>query len=248
MNDQTVSDRGHFKPFTRMVSAPPAWPWDQARAARLEAQHTSPVSGDDVSIVVRRLKSWALGEPGKFVAIYLRGVDIRQGLKFDLDVQGQKLTIDMPSPQQKAGQMRQGLWRIGLTAAMAACVLAMGSLTLHRRATEADRLTAIENQLARKAREATGIRKAKADALALQELGLGNRTMDQALADLKTLSLKRDPAARLDAFYWNKGYWAVEVRGTEAPVKDATVALRRSDKSVRRDVWLWVSANEDGQR
>ena len=246
MNDLTT-ERGSFKPFTRLVTAPPSWPWDQARAARLEAQHTSPVSGDDVSIVVRRLKPWALGQDGKFVAIYLRGVDIRQGLKFDIDIQGQRLTVDMPSPGQKTAQTQERAWYIGLAGGAIACVLLMGVITVQRRGAEADHLADIENQLQRKAHEAEGVARAKGDAQALAELGLGNRSLDRALSDLKQLSLKHDPATRIDAFYWNKGYWAVEARGTAAPIKDATVPLQRSAKPVRKDVWLWVSAQEDGQ-
>ena len=246
MNDLTT-ERGTFKPFTRLVTAPPSWPWDQTRAARLEAQHTSPVSGDDVSIVVRRLKPWALGQDGKFVAIYLRGMDIRQGLKFDIEIQGQRLSVDMPSPGQKAAQANERLWRIGLAGGAIACVLLMGVMTLQRRGAEADRLAEVENQLQRKAREAEGVARAKGDAAALAELGLGNRSLDQALTDLKQLSLKRDTATRIDAFYWNKGYWAIEARGTDAPIKDGTVPLQRSTKPVSKGVWLWVAAHEDGQ-
>jgi len=246
MNDQSRSERG-FKPFTRVVTAPPAWPWDQVRAARLEAQHTSPVSGDDVVVVVRRLKPWGFGQDGKFVAIYLRAMDIRQGLKFDIDVQGQHLTIDMPSPEQKARQSSARAWVMAFGGVLAIGLLLMIMLTVQRRAAEADRLTEVETQLQRRAHEAEGVARAKADAQALAQLDLGNRSIDNALADLKTLTLKRDAAARIDAFYWNKGYWAVESHGTASPVADATVPLQRSTKPVRKDVWLWVSAQEDGQ-
>ncbi len=245
MNDQAFTETTRLKPFTRIVSVPAAWPWDQARAARLEAQHTSPVSGDDVSIVVRRLKRWALGEPGKFVAIYLRGPDIRNGVRFDLEIQGQRLSIDMPSPQQKAAQANARVWHLILGGVLIGAVLSMGMLTLSRRAAEADRISALEVTMARKAHEAQGILRAKDDALALSQLGHGAHTLDAAVQDLKTLSLKRDSASRIDAFYWNKGYWAIEVHGKDAPIRDATLSLQRSNKPIRKDVWLWVSGEED---
>ncbi len=188
-----------------------------------------------------------MGEPGKFVAVYLRGVDQRQGLKFDIEIQGQHLTIDLPSKQQQAAQSIQRAWYLGLGAAILIALFLMGSLTLQRRAAEADRITELETLVKHRAHEADGIARAKGDAEALARLGLDNRTLDQALADLKDLSLNRDPAVRVDAFYWNKGYWAVEARGVGAPISDATVALQRSDKPVRKGVWLWVSAREDGQ-
>lgn len=246
MNDQSRSERA-FKPFTRVVTAPPAWPWDQTRAATLEAQHTSPVSGDDVVVVVRRLKPWSYGQEGKFCAIYLRGADIRQGLKFDVDVQGHHLTIDMPSPEQKARQASARAWVLGFGGVIIVSLLLMGMLTMQRRTAEADQLTQAETLLQRRAHEAEGITRAKANAQALAELNQGNHTLDNALADLKMLSLRRDSAVRIDAFYWNKGYWAVEAHGTTSPVPDATVPLQRSSNPVRKDVWLWVSAKEDGE-
>ncbi|CAL4869738.1 hypothetical protein MMA231_04030 (plasmid) [Asticcacaulis sp. MM231] len=247
MNDLNIQERVRFKPFTRVVNAPPAWPWDQTRVARLEAEHTSPVSGDDITIVVRRLKPWAFGETGKFVAIYLRAVEMRDGLKFELDIQGQRIAIDMPSPQQRSDQNKSQMWILGSGLVMAISLLAMGTLTLQRRAAEEDRLSTLEAKMTRAVREATGIQKARLDAAALEELDLRHRSMSQALSELKTLSLKRDPASRIEAFYWNKGYWAVEARGKDSPVKDATVPLQRSTKPVRKDVWLWVAPGQDGQ-
>ncbi|EGF92857.1 hypothetical protein ABI_12950 [Asticcacaulis biprosthecium C19] len=243
MNDLNIPERAAFKPFTRVIGAPPGWPWDQARAARLEARHTSPVSGDDINIVVRRLKPWMLGEPGKFVAIYLRGVDQRQGLKFDIEVQGQRIAVELPSRQQKTQQSLHRAWILGLGAVTAVSFALMGTMTMQRRVAEAERLTVLETQVKRRAREAEGVARAKADAAALAALDLENRTISQALADLNTLSLKRDPAVRLEAYLWNKGYWAVEARGEAPPVADA--GLQRAPKPVRKGVWLWVAGPGD---
>lgn len=246
MNDLNIPQRAGFKPFTRVVTAPPAWPWDQTRAARLEAQHTSPLSGDDVTVIVRRLSGWAWNEPGKFVAIYLRGVDLREGLKFQVEAQGQTLNIDMPSRASKIAQSRDRAMILAFGGVILVGLIGMGSLALHRRAAEADQLTRLEARMERQAHQAERSRRAHADALALEDLGVRNRTIDQAITDLKTLSLQRDPNARIDAFYWNHGYWAVEVRGATPPVTDATVPLRKATKPVRKGVWLWVSAKEDG--
>jgi len=248
MNDLNIPQRAGFKPFTRVVTAPPAWPWDQTRAARLEAQHTSPLSGDDVTVIVRRLSGWAWNEPGKFVAVYVRGADLREGLKFQIEAQGQTLTIDMPSRATRMAQSRERALIMALGSAILVSLLAMGSLALHRRAADADRLTRLEARLGRQAREAERLRHAHADALALEDLNLRYRTLDRAMDDLKNVSLKRDANARIEAFYWNHGYWAVESRGKDTPVNDATLPLQRAPKPVRKDVWLWVSPHEDGAR
>ena len=251
MNDFAIpelSDRRSVKPFTRILNTPPGWPWDQARIATLEARHTSPVSGTDIAIVMRRLQPWGFGEGGRFVAIYVRDRDIQEGLKLDLDIGGKKIVVDMPSPQQKAEQSRDRLWNLGLIGLIACCLVGLGMVTLQRRAAEGERLTQLETQMTRKVRDAEGVARAKADAEALVALNLDNRTVDNAVQDLKSISLQRDSAARLDAFYWNKGYWAVEVHGDTPPVKDATIPLQRSTKPVRKGVWLWVSAVEDGAR
>jgi hypothetical protein len=251
MNDFAIpdlSDRRGAKPFTRVLSTPPGWPWDQARIATLEARYTSPVSNANIAIIMRRLQPWGFGESGRFLAVYVRDSEVQQGLKLELDVSGKKIVIDMPSPHTRAEQSRDRLWNLGLIGLMACCVIGFGMVTLQRRTAEAERLTDLEMQMTRKVRDAEGVARAKADAEALSDLNLDNRTLDNALQDLKTISLQRDPAARLDAFYWNKGYWAVEVHGITPPVKDPTVPLQRSTKPVRKGVWLWVSAVEDGAR
>lgn len=251
MNDFAIpdlSDRRGAKPFTRILNTPPGWPWDQTRIATLEARHTSPVSGADIAIIMRRLQTWRFGESGRFVAIYARHGDIEQGLKLNLDIGGKAISIDMPSPRRKAEETHDRLWRLGLIGLMICCLLGFGMVTLQRRTAEAERLSQLEALMTRKVKDAEGVARARADAEALADLNLDNRTLDNALLDLKTISFQRDPAVRLEAFYWNKGYWAVEVHGTAPPVKDATVPLQRSTKPVRRGVWLWVSAVEDGGR
>lgn len=248
MNDLNIPERKGVKPFTRVVTAPPAWPWDQHRAARMEAQHTSPLSGDDITVIVRRLKPWGWNEPGKFVAVYLRGVDLRDDLNFQVDVQGQTITVDLPSRERKMADSRNRALILAFGGAIVVAFVAMTSLMLQRRAQEADQLSLLETRLNHQAQEAERVRRAHDDALALEDLGVRYRTLDQAIGDLKVFTLKRDPAARIDAFYWNHGYWAVEVHGKDPPLSDATVPLQKAPKPVRKDTWLWVSAHEDGAR
>lgn len=126
---------GGAKPFTRVVTTPPALPWDQARAAHLEARHTSPISagtsGQSLSIIVKRLEPWRPKTAGRFVAVYLRGAP-KGALSFDIEVQGRTVRVDIPSRAEQAERLRQRLWIGGTAAVMAVALLAQIALTLHR--------------------------------------------------------------------------------------------------------------------
>lgn len=153
MNALTPPERSAYKPFTRRISTPPAWPWVQTRVAQLEAQHTSPVAGDDVAIFVKRLQPWTLGQAGKFVAVYVRGADSHKGLKFTLDVQGKSITIDLPSAEMRAEQTNARLWRVGSGAVIVIGIACLVMLALQRRTAEEARLTEL-----RRALSASGVR------------------------------------------------------------------------------------------
>jgi len=229
-----------FRPFTRVVTTPPGWPWDQARAAMLEARHTSPLSNDGVNIMVRRLKSWALGEGGEFVAIYLRAGDPLPAQGLDVDVRGRTIHIDLPSRAARAEQRKDQVTRIGAVAVMVIVVLGLITLAFERRAALDDHLGDAELRIDREAREAHAVVRAKQDAEALSELGVTDG-LDHAINDLTYVTAAKDPAARLDAFYWSKGFWAVEGHGGDAPVKDSGLTLQKSPKPVRPGVWLWAA-------
>jgi len=237
-----------FRPFTRVLATPPGWPWDQSRAAMLEARHTSPVSNDGVNIIVRRLKGWALGDGGEFVAIYLRAGDVFPAQGLDVDVRGRTIHIDLPSRAARAEQFKDQAIRIAAAAVMVVVVLGLVPLAFERRGAFENRLDEAEVRIEHEAREAHAVARAKQDAEALSELGATDG-LDKAVADLAYVSAAKDPAARIDAFYWNKGFWAIEARGGDVPIKDNAVTLQKSAKPVRPGVWLWAApdtANAQG--
>lgn len=229
-----------FRPFTRVLATPPGWPWDQSRAAMLEARHTSPVSSDGVNIIVRRLKAWAMGESGEFVAIYLRAGDPLPAQGLDVEVRGRTIHIELPSKAARAEQLKDQLTRVGAVAVMVVVVLALVTLAFERRTALDNHLGDAELQIDREAREAHALAHAKQNAEALSELGVTDG-LDKAINDLAYVAAAKDPAARLDAFYWSKGFWAVEAHGNEAPVKDTGLTLQKSAKPVRPGVWLWAA-------
>ncbi len=245
MNASVPSTDRPFRPFTRVLATPPGWPWDQSRAAMLEARHTSPVSSDGVNIIVRRLKAWALGESGEFVAIYLRAGDPFPAQGIDIDVRGRTIHIDMPSRAARAEQLKDQVTRVAAILVMVVVVLSLITLAFERRGALNDRLDEAETQIDHEAREAHAVTRAKQDAEALSELGVTDG-LDHAVNDLTYLSAAHDPSARLDAFYWSKGFWAVEAHGSDTPIKDTAVTLQKSPKPVRPGVWLWAAPDSSG--
>ena len=242
MNVQASSMNRPFRPFTRVMTIPPGWPWDQSRAAMLEARLASPTSNDGVSIIVHRLKAWALGEGGEFVAIYLRAGDQMPAQGIDIDVLGRTVHIDMPSRAARTEQLKDQATRIAAVMVMVVVVLGLIALAFERRAALEDRLTNTEFQVEHEARAARAVTRAKQDAEALSELGVTDG-LDHAINDLTYVTVAKDPAARLDAFYWSKGFWAVEARGNDAPIKDSGVTLQKSAKPVHPGVWLWAASD-----
>lgn len=240
MNASVISDRPTFKPFTRVVTTPPAWPWDQARAARLEAQHTSPVSGGDITILVRRLKPWAFNEPGEYVAVYLRAGDAT-GDGLYIEVQGRRLRIDLPSRARREALIKERAIQLGCAAVIVLAFVGLTMLALQRRAALEDRLAQAEVRVQRLARQSQGVANAKADARALASLDLRGQTIDSVIQDLNRVSMSMTDDARIDAFFWRKGYWAVEARGDTPPVRGMDGDLQKSVKPVRRGVWLWAA-------
>ena len=240
MNASATSLDRPFRPFTRVLATPPGWPWDQSRAAMLEARHTSPVTNDGVNIIIRRLKPWGLGEGGEFVAIYLRIGDAMPAQGFDIDVRGRSIHIDLPSRAARAEQLKDQIARTAAVVLMVVVVLGLVTLAFERRAALDDRLTDAALRIEHEAREAHAMARAKQDAEALSELGVDDG-LDHTVNDLTYVTTAKDPAARVDAFYWSKGFWAVEAHGNDAPVKDTGLSLQKSAKPVHPGVWLWAA-------
>jgi hypothetical protein len=243
-----IGSEAPFKPFTRVITTPPSWPWDQMRAARLEATHTSPVAVEDVSIIVKRLEGWSFNEAGRFVAIYLRGSEARAGVSFKLDIQGKTINIDMPSKVQQATDAKAKAQILAMSLIITLGFGAMTAMSLKRREAMETRLGALEVRLEQQLRQARTLSRAKADAQSLEAQKLEANTYAKAIRVLDRVTNERDTQVRLDAFYWNRGYWGVESQGQGRPVKTLSLDLKRLVRPVRSGVYLWVaSANGDDQ-
>lgn len=234
---------GEIKPFTRVITTPPAFPWDQEKAAQLDARHTSPMagmSGGGLTIVVKRLKPWRPKESGRFAAVYLKGNVPPQGLSFMVDVQGQPVKVEIASKTTQAAQLRQRAWLLGAIVVVILSLVLQIGLVLKRRAEVEDRLAQLQPQIERMTKLNAGQVKTRQNAQALSELELQGRDVQGVVNALRTVTISRDPSARIEAFHWDRGDWALEVRGEVVPLKAGAVDLQKAPKPVRRGVSLWV--------
>lgn len=248
MSDPDIAQEAP-KPFTRVITTPAALPWNQVRAAELEARHTSPVSdaaGAELTLVVKRLEPWRPRSAGRFVAVYLRGRMPDEGLSFHIDIQGRPVKVEVASKARQAEALRQKVWLVGGIAVLSVCLIGQIVLTVQRRAAIEDRLATLEPQVERSMKQYSSAALAKRDAQALEQLDLQGRRAEDILHALGVVAGTREPAARIEAFLWDSGDWALEARGDASPLRPEGPNLQKAPKAVRRGVGLWVRTGAAG--
>jgi hypothetical protein len=205
------------EPFVRTFEVPAAAPWDQARAARLNARLGSPLAESEVLISIRRLEPWRSDAPGRYCAAYLRRSEVAGELTLPRDVDGRPLRLVFRSPQAARERRRRRSLDVGL--GLLAVVLA--ALALSKAAsTGAQARVAVaraEGSASRAlaAQRAQGRRSRLADQLALA--GAEGRTGADLAADLAWLARARQPGAPVRAVMWSQGRLAVRSVPTEQP-------------------------------
>ena len=60
------AERPQPQVLVRVIVTPPGAPWEQARAAKLDAQHGAPLPISELIHQLRRLAPWAPGRPGRY--------------------------------------------------------------------------------------------------------------------------------------------------------------------------------------
>jgi hypothetical protein len=228
--------------FVRAISTPPGLPWDQHRAAALEARMGAPLPLDTVAWQLRRLSAWRSDAPGRFAAFYVRAQEVRQRLTTEVEVEGRRLQVDFLSPAERARRQRL-IGGVAAAAAVAAMALAgTAMLALQARSDAAARLDMLEQKTAARLRQAEKGAALKGQALILDRARMRGRSLGQALDDLAQVSAAKAPDARVQAFHWDRGYVAVEVRGDAAPFPGLGARMQKSARPLRPGVWLWIMA------
>lgn len=246
-DDEATADTSEPKVFVRSITAPPGLPWDQARAAGLEARLGAPIPLGGVTYQLRRLDTWAPGASARFAAFYVRSEEVHGQLTTFAEVDGRSVQVVFSS----AAELRRRARRLAIMAGAAALVLVLLAApalwALKARADAETRLTGMEQTVAAKMRQANNLRSLKRQARILDAAHARGRGLSDVVADLAMVSTAKAPGARIQAFHWDKRYIAVEARGDGEPFARLGRLVRKSDRPSRSGVWLWVIAPADGE-
>jgi hypothetical protein len=236
--DALSNDRAS-KVFLRSISAPAGLPWDQTRAAELDARLGAPLPLADVVYRLRRLEPWRPGRAARFTAFYVRAAEIGDAFVTHVTVDGQAVEVRFLSAAAQSRRMRAAsLLLLGVVATVALCG-AMVGVAIASRAQAKAQLEQAERLSSTRLRQARKIQRLKAQTVALNAVTGQNQQLEDVIRDLIWTSRAKAPLARVEAWHWDRGYVAVEARGEGEPLLASGRELRRADRPVRRDVWLW---------
>jgi len=239
--------------FTRSFSVPAGLPWEQTRAAQLDARHGAPLPIEDAMSQIRRLDRWMPGRSGRFAAMYIRTRDFVGPFEANVEVDGSIVRVAFGATRRTgptwSPHFRNGNLIAWLAASGTLATVSVGvSLSLAARSEIGAELDQLEQLLARQAVATDRLHRERDLVQALSVApGAGHRA-DQALADLAWASAGRSPDGRIVAVHWDHGLLAVETRGEATPFASSRRAVQRADRPVRPGVWLWAVSPEGDVR
>lgn len=211
------ADAGPARFYVRVVETPPGAPWDQSRAARLDASLGAPLGADALIWAVERLAPWRPRMPGRFGVAYVRREDAPGGPAM-LSVEGAQVRFRFSSAEEQNRRLRT-IATIGLLAAAAICggVLAVQK-ALSVRAEREAALAQLEVN-ARGWDQAASLRsQAASDAAALQKAGAQGAAFGDLAADLFWLGQAKAPSVTIERVLWSPGGLEVTALGPGQPV------------------------------
>lgn len=224
--------------FVRAFSVPAGLPWEQARAAQLDARHGSPLPIQELLVQLKRLDRWS-GKTARFAAFYIRAQDYREPFETSLDVEGQTVAVAFGGRKQDLDQVRLASI-VALAIVLSGAILG-GSLVmaLGARGQAVAKLEAAEQLALAKRRMALAHQSQIDQARSLRAEVGRSRPVNEVLADLDWAAASKAPDARIFAVHWDHGLLAVEARGQAAPLITGDRPLQRSNAQLRPGVWLW---------
>jgi hypothetical protein len=229
--DQTV--------FVRTFTTPPGLPWDQSRMARLEARSGAPLPLAEVLYQLRRLDPWRAGRAARYAAFYVHAQGGQADVETVAEVLGKSMRVRFSSPRDQARRV----WSLALLAAstgvFAAALSAAVFAALDIRTETTNRLDAVAKIASAKLRSAQGAERNHLDGQSLDAAGVKGISLAEALSDLAWVSSAKTPDARVEAFHWDHGQIALEVRGDAEPLPPGFGSMVRASKPIRPRVWLW---------
>jgi len=239
-DEEVASEAPEPKVFTRTISAPPGAPWEQKKAATLEARIGAPLPLRDLEFQVVRMDRWRPGQISKFAAFYVRTKDVGRRFAAEAMFDGHPVEVVFVGRGERALAARKTA--LLTLAGAGAVVLGATSLTvaLSARQGAESQLEDLERQAKQKtalAREAEAERR---ETRALDQAGMAGRSIYSFLTDIDWASAAKTQTARIDAIHWDRGAVAVEARGDDPPFSDQGGRhITRMDKPLKPHVWVW---------
>jgi hypothetical protein len=229
----------HPQVFARAIVTPPAPPWEQMRAATLEAQHGAPLPLPELVHRIKRLARWAPGRPGRFAVFYVRSKEFRAPFETTVDVDGQSVKVAFGLGGEQVRRARGWAAVLGLLVLTGAVLGTAATLAFRARDEAEIRLESAEKVGSRKLASAMHYQAQIAQARALRAAIGRAQPIGIMINDLSWIGASKAPEARLAAVHWQGGVMAVEVRGDQAPFPAADRHLERAAHALRAGVWLW---------
>ena len=223
----------------RAVTTPPAPPWDQSRAADMEARLQAPLPAEVVSWRMRRSEAWRPGQPGRYIVAYVRRSDVGEGFSTLETFEGRSYPFEFLPPGQREATIR----RFTLAAAGAGAVTLVATFAvvaaIQARGEAEVRLNSVELTVARRQAQAVSQAELARRDQTLAGAGLDAQRPARALSDLAWVAQNRSEGVGIEAALWEPGLTAVEVRGDQQPFTAVDRMLRRAARPVRPGVSLW---------
>lgn len=228
--------------FTKVITTPPGLPWDQSRAARLEAVRAAPMAVAQLTLRLKRMTSWRNGRGGRYLAFYARTNALGGGFRASKTIDGRTLSVDFKSKAQAAAEARLLITLAGVAGAAALLTLT-AAITAGAVRHSADKaLSELERHSAHELRQAQEISAMKRQNSALLEVESPGAPLAEVITDLGWTSRMHRVDVPVEAFHWRPAGFGVEVRGEAQPFTGP--GAQRTARPLRPGVWLWVKVRK----
>jgi hypothetical protein len=206
------------EPFVRVFTIPAASPWDQDRAARLNAEAASPLPAPHAAIDVRRLELWSPGQPSRYCAGYLRKSQIKDELRIERFIEGRDVAFTFRSDALTREVRFQRLVDL-VIAGMLVIALGLGLVKAINARSETRTALLSEEQSLRGdiARRQEAARDARV-AVLLSGLAPEGRGGDDLMRDLSWLARSRRADVQIEDLVWNTGGIMVRTADDSNPI------------------------------
>lgn len=214
-----MSEAPATKIFARVIEIPPGAPWDQYRAARLDAVHGAPLAAGDVAFALKRLSPWRPRTSARYGVAYRRKSEPGVSDIVEVMLVGRPVRFRFPG---QAARADGNLVATGVLGALAAAALLAGGLkAVEARAAKAEALTRLEARAAVLVRQDRRDRQARAEAALIRRADGEGRGFADLTSDLWWLGQVRNAEVALRRIQWSRGAMVITGFGAETLIAGA---------------------------